>query len=115
MPTTWVKHDGSIESPVEASVSIEVETYTTSPNIIAKASELNWKAIKFYRLANVARDEPVPVEDSVQPVKVFMVVTSAEGCIVDGYQAACQKATNLFKAGEEPAIVIRYNHPPKTV
>ena len=115
MHTTWIKHDGSIESPVEATAVIEVETYTSNPNIIAKASELNWKAIKFYRIANTEVKEAAPVEESIQPVKVFMVITAAEGCTVEGYQAACQKATQLFKAGEEPTIIIRYFKPSEVI
>jgi len=47
----WTKHDGSIESPVPKDTPIEVETWTSQGNIFAKASELNWKAVKYYRVA----------------------------------------------------------------
>lgn len=109
----WIKHDGSISSPVPKDTLIEVETWTATGNITAKASELNWAAIKYYREApnSVERAREELKKDLAPPQKDFAVIFGKQTQHVDGYQAACQRATDLFKNGEEPMIVIRYSKP----
>lgn len=47
--SAWLKHDGSIECPVDKEAVIQVETWNMHP-IITKAYMLHWKSVKFYRV-----------------------------------------------------------------
>ena len=111
--TNWIKHDGAIVCPVPKETMIEVETWTAQGNVFAKASELNWAAIKYYReaLTSVERAREELVKNLEPPHKQFEVSFNKQTQVVDGYQAACQRATDLYKQGEEPTIVIRYSKP----
>lgn len=111
----WTKHNGDkgIPGGLEPTTLIEVETWTAQGNIIAKASELNWAAIKYYRKAlNAVERAREELMKSIEPPnKSFVVITNAGTHIEGGYQAACQRATDLYKQGEEPLIVTRYSKP----
>ena len=45
----WTKHDKSRVCPVDKNSMIEIETWMKTGNVIAKASEVNWSCVKFYR------------------------------------------------------------------
>ncbi len=99
---------------IEKDTPIEVETWVATGNTFAKASELNWAAVKFYRIAheNSVENARQRIKAELEPPrKDFSVMTNAQLQSVDGYQAACQRATDLYKEGQEPMIVIRYSKP----
>jgi hypothetical protein len=112
----WIKHDLSKVRPeeIDSEAMIEVETFASMGNIFALARELNWAAVKFYRIAheNSVEKERHRIKAELEaPRKDFSVMTNAQVQSVDGYQAACQRATDLYKEGQEPMIVIRYSKP----
>ena len=110
--TKWTKHDGTIQCPVDKDMLIEVETWSARGNTIAKAKDLNWLAVKFYREADSVDVARKQIKDELQPpAKTYTVVSGGEMQGVDGYQSACQRATDMYKKGEEPTIVIRYSKP----
>lgn len=45
----WQKHDHSLVCPVDPRLMIEVETYTAM-NRHFLAGDINWQAVKFYRV-----------------------------------------------------------------
>lgn len=47
---TWTKHDGSRECPVPMDRIVQVETWTKHTHITYLAKEINWRAVKFYRI-----------------------------------------------------------------
>ncbi len=99
---------------IEKDTPIEVETCVATGNTFALARELNWAAVKFYRIAheNSIENARQRIKDALEPPrKDFSVMTNAQLQSVDGYQAACQRATDLYKEGQEPMIVIRYSKP----
>ena len=46
----WTKHDKSRECPVPLDSIVQVETYTKHNHITYLAKDLNWSAIKYYRI-----------------------------------------------------------------
>ena len=112
---TWIKHSGGITLPdgIEKDTPIEVETWVATGNTFALARELNWAAIKYYReaLTSVERAREEMAKNLEPPHKQFEVSFNKQTQHMDGYQAACQRATDLYKQGEEPTIVIRYSKP----
>ena len=108
---TWIKHDGSIESPVDKETPIEVETWTATGNVFAKARELNWVAVKFYRIAqNSVENEREKLRAGlIPPLKEFRVLHDGGESSANGYQDASQKALDLYKQGHEPTIEIQYS------
>jgi hypothetical protein len=112
----WIKHDLSKVRPeeIDSEAMIEVETFASMGNIFALARELNWAAVKYYRIAheNSVENARQRIKAELEPPrKDFSVMTNAQVQSVDGYQAACQRATDLYKEGQEPMIVIRYSKP----
>ena len=111
--TEWLKHGGGIALPegIEKDTPIEVETWVATGNTFALARELNWAAVKFYRIAtdSVGRARANLQAELEAPRKDFSVFSEKGAESVNGYQAACQRATDLFKEGQEPVVVIRYS------
>ena len=107
---TWIKHDGSIESPVDKETPIEVETWVITGNIFAKARELNWAAVKFYRIVqtSVENERERMMAKLEPPTKEFRVLHDGGESSANGYQDASQKALDLYKQGHEPKIEIQY-------
>jgi hypothetical protein len=48
--TSWLKHNGTKDSPVPRDYLIEVETWTARGNFKVKSQDLNWVAVKFYKV-----------------------------------------------------------------
>ena len=47
---TWKKHDQSDQCAEDKDAWIEVETYSSNGNFTVRASSLDWKYVKFYRV-----------------------------------------------------------------
>lgn len=46
---TWIKHPGGIDCHVDKNAKVMIETWTTKDRIY-KAGDVNWLAVKWYRV-----------------------------------------------------------------
>lgn len=48
----WIKHDGSIECPVDKEATVFIETWASQKNYPKKAKDILWQYVKFYKVVN---------------------------------------------------------------
>lgn len=48
--TEWKKHDGSRECPIPKGTKVVVETLNPQTNITYFAEDINWRAVKYYKV-----------------------------------------------------------------
>ena len=77
--TNWIKHDKSFCCPIDKSLIVEIETWSTHTKTKFTAGEVNWLMVKYYRIIEMKEEKEsaltIQVEGShyknlkIQPVQ----------------------------------------------